>query len=193
MEVSDDPAAAVPIALATGMDLVHSWMGMDPMAAVLPNTSTRDAWYQKQRFESRIAALMSANPTRAESFLGRLPSPAAQSQRAAAYLKQIAVQFASAATPLLLSVQQTPGKSFSVLTSKSADLAYSATLSNFVDFFGVWTGQAVGRIQDCLMSSLTDKNPLAERASIVEAWLLWTGKNCSCPDAFQHACVHLKY
>jgi hypothetical protein len=193
VEVPDDSAAARPIALFTGMDEVLSWMGVDPMDAVLPMSSTRDAWYTKQRFETRISALASANPTREESCLSRLPSPAAQSNRAAAYLKQIATRFASATTPLLLSVQQTPGKSYSLLTSRSADMAYSATLSNFIDFFGMWTGKAVGRVQDCLLASLTDKDPLAERVSIIEAWLLWTGKHCSGPDAFQHACVHLKY
>jgi hypothetical protein len=192
VEVPDDADATRPIAF-TGMDLVHSWMGVDPMDAVLPRTSTRDAWYTKQRFESRISALTSAYPTRAESCLGRSPSPAAQSNRATAYLKQIATRFALAAIPLLLSVQQTPGKSYSLLTSRSADLAYSVTLSNFIDFFGMWTGKAVGRVQDCLIASLTDKDPLAERVGIVEAWLLWTGKHCSSPDAFQHACVHLKY
>ena len=55
------------------------------------------------------------------------------------------------------------------------------------------TGKAVGHVQDCLIASLTDKDPLAERVSIVESWILRTAKHCSCPDAFQHACVHLKY
>ena len=106
--------------------------------------------------------------------------------------RMIAEKHKTASVPLLLSVQQN-GKSFSLLTSRSADVAYATTLSNFLGFFCMWTCGVIRSVQDCMMSCLTDKNPLAARVSILEAWILWVARTCSCPDAFQHACVHMKY
>jgi hypothetical protein len=99
---------------------------------------------------------------------------------------------------LMLAIQQsgqTPPRSFSVITSGSADDQYSATLAQFVFFFERWTPKPRQRlsVQQLLIAALTDDAPQRSQVSTVEAFLLWIAKGCRSPDDFQHRCVHVKY
>jgi hypothetical protein len=99
----------------------------------------------------------------------------------------------------------------SLIFFTGAHRAYSSTLTQFLVFFAFWTGRAVKHIQDCLLETLVDKAPQSGKASILEAFLLWMANSVASAgaaltlqprglfltgcfaDAFQHACVHLKY
>lgn len=110
-------------------------MGM-PQAGVVPakESSTRLAWFSRQFFALRISDLEKLLNVEQAQFFASTTHPAvldkAAIDRSKFYLGLVKTCASTAPLPLLLAVQQCcqhPPRSFSVITSKSADDKYAAS------------------------------------------------------------------